>query len=124
MIETDILVVGAGPAGLATAIALRRRAGGEKPRVVVLDKGRSPGSHVLSGAIVDPSGFKGLLADDEVAQLPCEAKVVKESFRCNMTSGFSVKIPWVPQLMSSKGFPVVSLRSRRRKAPRYTPATP
>ena len=109
MIETDILVIGAGPAGLATAIALRRRASGEKPRVVVLDKGRSPGSHVLSGAIVDPSGFKGLLTDEEVAKLPCEAKVVKESFRCNMTRGFSVKIPWVPQLMSSKDFPVVSL---------------
>ena len=76
MIETDILVIGAGPAGLATAIALRRRASGEKPRVVVLDKGRSPGSHVLSGAIVDPSGFKGLLTDEEVAKLPCEAKVV------------------------------------------------
>ena len=58
MIETDILIVGAGPAGLAAAIALRRKAAeGKKPRVVVLDKGRSPGSHVLSGAIIDPSGF-------------------------------------------------------------------
>ena len=56
MIETDVLIVGAGPAGLATALALLRRAKeGKKPRVVVLDKGRSPGSHILSGAIVDPS---------------------------------------------------------------------
>jgi electron-transferring-flavoprotein dehydrogenase len=109
MIETDILVVGAGPAGLAAAIALRRRADGAKPRVVVLDKGRSLGSHVLSGAIVDPSGFRGLLTDEELARLPCGTKVVKESFRCNITSGFSVKIPWVPRLMSSRGFPVVSL---------------
>ena len=110
MIETDVLVVGAGPAGLATAIALLRKADEKKkPRVVVLDKGRSPGSHVLSGAIVDPSGFKGLLTDEEIATFPCEAKVVKESFRCNVTSGFSVKIPWVPPMMSSKGFPVVSL---------------
>ena len=110
MIETDVLVVGAGPAGLATAIALLRKADEKKkPRVVVLDKGRSPGSHVLSGAIVDPSGFKGLLTDEEIAKFPCEAKVVKESFRCNVTSGFSVKIPWVPPMMSSKGFPVVSL---------------
>ena len=41
MIETDILIVGAGPAGLAAAIALRWKAAeGQKPRVVVLDKGR------------------------------------------------------------------------------------
>ena len=108
-IETDILIVGAGPAGLATAIALRRQATGRKPTVVVLDKGRSAGSHVLSGAIVDPSGFKDLLTDAEIEKMPCEAKVVKESFRCNFFAGFSLKIPWVPPMMSSMGFPVVSL---------------
>ena len=99
MIETDILIVGAGPAGLATAIALLRKAKGNKPRVVVLDKGRSPGSHVLSGAIVDPSGRRALLTDEEIAQMPCEAKVCRESFRCNFTSKLSIKIPWVPALL-------------------------
>ncbi|MGN0846277.1 MAG: 4Fe-4S dicluster domain-containing protein, partial [Kiritimatiellia bacterium] len=98
-----------GPAGLATAISLLRGASGRKPRVVVLDKGRSPGSHVLSGAIVDPSGLRDLLTEEELASLPCEAKVVRESFRCLFTSRASVKIPWVPPMMSSKGFPVVSL---------------
>ena len=109
MISTDVLIIGAGPAGLATAIALLRGAGEKKPRVVVLDKGRSVGSHVLSGAIVDPSGFEGLLTPDEIEKLPCEAKVVKESFRSLFTEKRSVKIPWVPPMMSSKGFPVVSL---------------
>ena len=112
MIETDVLVVGAGPAGLATAIAIVRGAekrGEKPPRVVVLDKGRSPGSHVLSGAIVDPSGFDGFLTPEEVAQMPCEAKVVKESFRALLTHRKSVRIPWMPPLMSSMGFPVVSL---------------
>ena len=109
MIETDVLIVGAGPAGLATAIALLRNAGEKKPRVVVLDKGRSVGSHVLSGAIVDPSGFEGLLTPEEIEKLPCEAKVVKESFRSLFTAKWDMKIPWVPPMMSSKGFPVVSL---------------
>ena len=112
MIETDVLIVGAGPAGLATAISIVREAarrGDKPPRVVVLDKGRSLGSHVLSGAIVDPSGFEGFLTQEEIAQLPCEAKVVKESFRSLLTAGCSIRIPWMPPMMSSMGYPVVSL---------------
>lgn len=107
MIETDVLIVGAGPAGLAAAIRLRR--GNPKLRVVVLEKGRAVGAHVLSGAIVDPSGFSGFLTDDEIAKIPCEAKVVKESFRLLFTEGRSMKIPWVPPMMSSKGYPVTSV---------------
>ena len=112
MIETDVLIVGAGPAGLAAAIALKRGAkerGKDAPRVMVLDKGRRVGSHVLSGAIIDPSGFRGLLTEDEIAKLPVEAHVVKESFRTILCRGWSMKVPWVPPLMSSKGYPVGSL---------------
>ena len=114
MIETDVLIVGAGPAGLAAAIALKRgaKARGEDPsarRVMVLDKGRRVGSHVLSGAIIDPSGFQGLLTEEEIAKLPIEASVVKESFRTLLTRRLSLKVPWVPPMMSSKGFPVGSL---------------
>lgn len=109
MISTDVLIIGAGPAGLATAITLLRNAGDKKPCVVVLEKGRSVGSHVLSGAIIDSSGFDGLLTPEEIEKLPCEAKVVKESFRLLLTDKSSVKIPWVPKMMSSKGYPVASL---------------
>ena len=70
-IETDVLVVGAGPAGLATAISLKRR--GYAGRVVVVDKGRSAGSHVLSGAVMDPSGFKELLTDEEMAKVTAKS---------------------------------------------------
>ena len=107
MIEADVLIIGAGPAGLAAAIKLKRENANLK--VLVLDKGRSPGSHVLSGAIIDPKGFEGLLTPEELERLPCEAKVSKESFRCILTGGWSLKIPWVPPLMSSKGYPVCSL---------------
>ena len=106
-IETDVLVVGAGPAGLATAIALKRK--GFQGRVLVVDKGRSPGSHVLSGAVMDPSGFEGLLTDDEIAKLPVDAQVTGESFRFIFGAGASMKIPWVPPMMQAKGFPVGSL---------------
>ena len=114
MIETDVLIVGAGPAGLAAAIALKRGAkanGGVDAdlRVMVLDKGRRVGSHVLSGAIIDPSGFSDLLTGDEIAKMPVEAHVVKESFRTLLGRRCSVKVPWVPPMMSSMGFPVASL---------------
>ena len=107
MIETDVLVVGAGPAGLATAIALKRK--GYAGRVVVLDKGRAPGSHVLSGAVIDPSGFDGLLTDEEIANLPVEAHVNRESFRFILGERLSARIPWVPPMMRAHGYPVCSL---------------
>lgn len=106
-IETDVLIVGAGPAGLATAIALRRK--GFAGRVVVVEKGRAVGNHVLSGAVMDPAGFEGVLTEAEVAGLPVETKVKQESFRLILGAGASVKIPWVPPMMRARGFPVGSL---------------
>ena len=106
-IETDVLVVGAGPAGLATAIALKRR--GYPGRVVVIDKGRSVGSHVLSGAVMDPAGFRELLTEEEIAKLPVEARVNRESFRFIFGAGASMPIPWVPPMMQAKGYPVGSM---------------
>ena len=106
-IETDVLVIGAGPAGLSTAIALKRR--GHPGRVVVIDKGRSVGSHVLSGAVMDPAGFKDLLTEEEIAKLPVEAHVNRESFRFILGAGVSLPIPWVPPMMRAKGYPTGSL---------------
>jgi electron-transferring-flavoprotein dehydrogenase len=64
-IETDILCVGAGIASLSTALSLLRTLKKQNvkklPRVTIIEKGRNVGSHVLSGAVIDPSGFDGIL---------------------------------------------------------------
>ena len=114
-IETDILCVGAGVASLSTALALLRGLKAKKceklPRVMVVDKGRNVGSHVLSGAVIDMSGFKGLLTDEEVRKIPIEARVngKKESFHMLFNENHSIKIPWMPPMMHAHGYPVGSL---------------
>ena len=63
--DFDVVVVGAGPAGLATAIRLKQLAAGngEEVSVVVVEKGSEVGAHILSGAVIDPIGLDRLLPD-------------------------------------------------------------
>jgi len=114
-IETDILCIGAGVASLSTALALMRGLKAKKceklPRVMVIDKGRNVGSHVLSGAVIDMSGFEGLLTAEEIEKMPVEARVngKKESFHMLFNEKSSMKIPWMPPMMQAHGYPVGSL---------------
>src|SRR5499425_330532 len=80
--EFDVVIVGAGPAGLATAIRLKQlaAAAGRELTVVVLEKGSEVGAHILSGAVIDPIGLTALIADWRAKGAPVETPVTEDRF--------------------------------------------
>jgi electron-transferring-flavoprotein dehydrogenase len=115
-IEVGILIVGAGPAGLACAIRLGQLMEespelaerlGDVP-VAVLEKGKQVGSHVLSGAVVNPRGLRRLFGDRvRVDEMPFFGPVEHESVYF-LTRGSALRIP-TPPTMSNDGNYVASL---------------
>ncbi len=113
-LHTDILCIGAGVASLSTALALLRahkKSGSARaaPRVVILEKSRGIANHVLSGAVIDPTAFDGLLDAEEIRRLPFEAEVTQEAFHFLGNARRSIPIPWIPPMMRAQGYPVGSL---------------
>jgi electron-transferring-flavoprotein dehydrogenase len=110
--DFDVVIVGAGPAGLAAAIRLKQlaaAAGGELS-VVLLEKGSEVGAHILSGAVIDPVGLNALIPDWKAKGAPVETEVSEDRFYYLGPAG-ALRIPTfaMPPLMSNHGNYIISL---------------
>lgn len=107
--ELDVVIVGAGPAGLACAIELAKlaKSDGAELNVGVLEKAEALGEHSLSGAVVNPRAFRELFPDVKDSDLPFRGPVTKEAVYV-LTKGSKLRLP-TPPTMHNTGFFVASL---------------
>jgi len=109
-VYTDILIIGGGPSGLATSIHLADllKKEGLNHRILLIEKGSSIGSHILSGAVIKADVFKSLLPDVDFNEIPFNAKVVEDS-TLMLTEKGHIKLPVHVPYMNNKGNYTASL---------------
>jgi electron-transferring-flavoprotein dehydrogenase len=112
--EFDVVIVGAGPAGLAAAIRLKQLAAesGKELSVVVLEKGSQVGAHIVSGAVIDPVALDRLLPEWREQGAPLDTPVSEDRFYyLSETGGLPLPSMLMPPLMSNHGCYIGSLGS-------------
>lgn len=103
--DFDIVIVGAGPSGLSTAIRLIQL--NSSLKICILEKGSQVGSHILSGAVLEPKALTTLLPNWKEDGAPIRTKVTKDTFLL-LTQRSSITLPTPPQMRNENNY-IISL---------------
>ena len=111
--EFDVVIVGAGPAGLSAACRLKQKAAeaGNEISVCVVEKGSEVGAHILSGAVFEARALNELFPDWKELGAPLDTEVKRDDIYVLKDQGSSVKVPdlFVPKTMHNHGNYIISL---------------